>query len=311
MKQLTIVMPCFNEEAVIREACARIKLVLDRLVALNLISADSSIFFVDDGSSDRSWSLIQELCSQYNQVHGIKLSKNCGHQNALLAGLLNAPGDALISLDADLQDDPNIIEKMVRLFDRGIDIVFAVRSSRHVDTLFKRLSAEGFYLLMDSFGVESIKHHADFRLMSRRTVNALSLYGESNLFLRGIIPQLGFPTAIVTYERQPRWAGETKYSLRRMFSFALNGITSFSIAPLRAISFLGIVVSIFSFSIGIGAFAIRLFTDIAAPGWASTVIPLSFLGGVQLLSIGILGEYIGKTYLETKKRPRYIIEEIL
>jgi glycosyltransferase involved in cell wall biosynthesis len=311
MKQLSIIVPCFNEEAVIRETCARINVLLDRLEASVMISPESSVFFVDDGSRDKTWPIIEELASQSGRVHGIKLSKNRGHQNALLAGLLNVPGEAIISLDADLQDDLSIIEQMVRLNEDGIDIVFAVRSSRQFDTLFKRMSAKGFYKLMNILGVESIADHADYRLMSRRAVDALALYGETNLFLRGIIPQLGFSTAIVTYERQPRVGGQAKYNLRRMLSFAINGLTSFSIAPLRFISLLGFVVSLISFGVGVWALIVRLFTDIAAPGWASTVIPLSLLGGIQLLSIGIVGEYIGKTYLETKRRPRYIIEKLL
>jgi glycosyltransferase involved in cell wall biosynthesis len=311
MKQIAIAVPCFNEEAVIRESCNQLSRVVNELVESGLISADSGVYFIDDGSRDRTWAIIEELASKSDLVHGIKLSKNRGHQYALLAGLLNLPGDAVISLDADLQDDPNIIEKMVRLFSEGIDIVFAVRSAREYDTFFKRTSAQTFYGLMRMLGVDTIADHADYRLMSRRALDALSLYSEFNIFLRGIVPQLGFSTAIVKYERNPRAAGETKYSLRKMISFAVNGITSFSIAPLRMISLLGIIVSMISFSVGVWAILTRLFTETAAPGWASTVVPLSFLGGIQLLSLGIVGEYIGKTYIETTRRPRYIIEKTL
>jgi len=311
MKRISIVVPCFNEEEVIRETFSQLRRLIESLIEAKIIRDNSEIYFVDDGSNDDTWPIIEELASCSRNARGIKLSKNRGHQFALLAGLLHAPGDAVISLDADLQDDPAIIENMVRLFYEGIDVVFAVRSARQFDTLFKRATARRFYDLMRILGVETIPDHADYRLMSRRAIDALASYKESNVFLRGIIPQLGFSTAIVNYERNPRFAGDTKYSIRKMISFALDGVTSFSIASLRLISVLGIAVSIVSFIIGAWALFIRLFTEIATPGWASTVVPLAFLGGIQLLSLGIVGEYIGKTYMETKRRPRYIIDKTL
>jgi len=243
--------------------------------------------------------------------HGIKLSKNCGHQYALLAGLSVVDGDAIVSVDADLQDDLSVIREMVRLHCDGAQIVYGIRSKRDADNRFKRWSAEGYYKLLRWFGVDIIYNHADYRLMGRSALNALKRYGEVNVFLRGLIPTLGFRTANVYYERAERFAGESKYPLRKMLKLAWDGVTSFSAVPLRWITLFGFIVSVFSFMVGGWALWVRVFTPDAVPGWASTVIPMYFLGGVQLLGLGIMGEYISKIYAETKARPRYIVEETI
>lgn len=307
--KLTIVVPCYNEEAVLPETAARLQELLADLMARNRIAADSYVLCVDDGSKDNTWTLIDHLASSSTLFRGIKLSRNRGHQNALLAGLFAADGDIAISIDADLQDDLKAIEKMIDAHVKGADVVYGVRRGRNADTRFKRLSAEGYYWLLERFGVEVVFNHADFRLLSRRVLQALASFGETNLFLRGIVPQLGFPSAIVYYDRTERFAGESKYSLGKMLSLAWQGITSFSSAPLRAITGLGLLVSAGSIGFTLWALWVRLMTSEAVPGWASTVIPIYFLGGVQLLCIGILGEYVAKLYMETKRRPRYFVEK--
>ena len=307
--QVSIVIPCYNEEEVFPETVARLEKLLRELADAGQISSASEVYFVDDGSKDRTWHLIEAAAANSKFVRGIKLSRNRGHQIALLAGLLTVPGDVIISVDADLQDDLGAIRLMIDEHKKDADIVYGVRSRRDSDTIFKRLSAEGYYWLINRLGVEAVFNHADYRLMSRRAVDALREFGEVNVFLRGLIPQLGFQTACVYYDRQERFAGESKYPLRKMLALAWNGVTSFSAAPLRIITAIGFVISFASLGVTAWALAVRIFTDKAVPGWASTVIPIYFLGGVQLFSIGMVGEYVAKTYAETKRRPRFIIDK--
>lgn len=306
---LAIVVPCFNEEEVLPTAFDHLAKLLNQLVAEGLISFDSTITFVDDGSRDKTWRLIEDAALTNCAIHGIKLSRNRGHQNALIAGLMSVNGDAIISVDADLQDDLSAIREMVIKHREGAEIVYGVRSHRGTDTALKRTSAEAYYRLLGLLGVDVVFNHADYRLIGRAAIKALEQYGEINVFLRGIIPQLGFQTANVYYKRAERFAGESKYPLRKMLALAWDGLTSFSSLPLRWITVVGFVVSLLSFAIGSWALIAGLFFDENVPGWASTVIPMYFLGGVQLLSLGIIGEYIAKIYLETKQRPRYIIEK--
>ncbi len=306
---LAIVVPCFNEEAVLPETIKRLESLISRLVVAGDIDQLSSVWFVDDGSGDRTWSIIESASRNCTSVIcGIKLSRNRGHQIALLAGLMSARGDVIVSIDADLQDDLDAIPKMLAEHRAGFDIVYGVRASRASDSFFKRLTAEGYYKALGWLGVEVVHNHADFRLMSRRAVEALRNHTESNVFLRGLIPQLGFPSARVEYVRGKRFAGETKYPLSKMLALAWQGVTSFSTAPLRVITTLGILVSIFSLGMGLWALWIRLFTEQAIPGWASIVIPVFLISGVQLLSLGIIGEYLAKIFLETKRRPHYFVE---
>lgn len=308
MMRIAIVVPCYNEEAALPETARRLLQLLGELQAAGKVTEDSQICFVDDGSRDRTWPIIEEFAGSSANVSGIKLTRNCGHQNALLAGLATAPGDAVITIDADLQDDPQAIHEMLDAHARGAEVVYGVRRSRTVDTPFKRLSAEGYYWLLQRLGVEIVFNHGDYRLLSRRAIDALMQYGERNVFLRGLIPRLGFNSAIVYYDRSNRLAGETKYPLQKMLAFALEGITSFSVAPLRSIILFGLCVSLLSFAGGAWVLWERLVNGIGIPGWASTLVPLFFLGGVQLISLGVIGEYVAKTYLESKARPRYIVE---
>jgi glycosyltransferase involved in cell wall biosynthesis len=306
--RLAIVLPCYNEEEVLPETQRRLLALLTRMQASQLVSDDSGIYFVDDGSKDKTWALIESLSKDDARIHGIKLAHNRGHQNALLAGLMSAPGDALVSIDADLQDDVDVIESMVKAFIGGAEIVYGVRDSRATDTAFKRQTAQVYYKLMRRMGVDLIYNHADFRLMGRRSVDALRQYDEVNLFLRGIVPLIGFKTETIKYDRAERFAGESKYPLKKMLGFAVNGITSFSVVPLRMITFFGIFVSLLSFLATLWVLYGRLVMGTVIPGWASSVIPVYLLGGIQLLSIGVLGEYVSKIYMETKRRPRYFIE---
>lgn len=307
--QLGIVVPCYNEEAVLEETASRLLALLKRLSESGKISPKSRIYFVDDGSRDRTWELIEMLHETHNQIHGIKLSRNRGHQNALLAGLFTAPGDALVSIDADLQDDIEVIEAMVDAHAEGNRVVYGVRNARTTDTAFKRTTAEGFYKFMHLLGVDVIHNHADYRLLDRTAVEELRHFPEVNLFLRAMVPLLGFPATSVYYDRAERFAGESKYPLKKMLAFAWDGISSFSVVPLRFITALGFIIFFLSLGVSAWAIGIRLFTDNAVPGWASTVLPIYLIGGIQLLSIGIVGEYIGKIYLESKRRPRFIIEK--
>lgn len=307
---LAIVIPCYNEQEVLPETLRRLRLLLQRMVSEGRITAASRVWLVDDGSRDSTWALIRQASEAPDAIcRGLKLSRNRGHQLALLAGLLNAEGDVLISVDADLQDDLEVMVTMLERHAAGDDIVYGVRSSRTVDTAFKRVTAEAYYRLLDRLGVEVIFNHADYRLMSRRAIEALRACPESNVFLRGLIPQLGYPSSVVEYERRERFAGESKYPLRKMLALAWQGVTSFSAVPLRAITTLGMLVSLLSLGMGFWALGVRLFTEQAVPGWASIVIPLFLISGVQLLSLGIIGEYLAKVFVETKRRPLFFIEQ--
>lgn len=306
--KLSIVVPCYNEEAVFSETLHRLSDLLRQLSDEGQVSVDSELLFVDDGSRDQTWSLIAEAADRNPMVRGLKLSRNRGHQNAVLAGLLSARGDAVISVDADLQDDLNAIFEMLKVHVAGAEVVYGVRRHRVTDTAFKRFSAELYYRLLSPLGVEVVFNHADYRLLGRRALEALREYKEVNLFLRGVIPQLGFTTASVFYDRAERFAGESKYPIGKMLSLAWQGITSFSVAPLRLITGLGAIVSVFTVAISLWALWVGLFSTEAVPGWTSTVLPIYLLGGIQLLCIGILGEYIAKIYLETKGRPLFHIE---
>jgi glycosyltransferase involved in cell wall biosynthesis len=306
---LSIVIPCYNEQEVLPETISRLTEVLVGLIEKQEISYQSRVYFVDDGSKDRTWQLIEEASRVNRWIKGIKLSRNHGHQTALIAGLLTVPGDAVISVDADLQDDLGAMSSMLAAYRQGSEIVYGVRQSRARDTWTKRFTAEAFYKLMNLAGAELLFNHADYRLMGRRALTALSNFQESNLFLRGIIPQLGFPSSIVYYDRMERFAGESKYSAGKMLALAWDGISSFSAVPLRLITVFGLIVSVASLCVSVWALYIRLFGTGAVPGWASTVIPLYFLGGVQLLALGVIGEYLAKTYVEVKHRPRFHIDK--
>ncbi len=309
--RLGIVVPCYNEEEVLPETARRLETLLGRLEQSGKTSADSQIYFVDDGSSDRTWTIIEDLARSSRRFAGIKLARNRGHQRALLAGLLNAQGDALVSIDADLQDDTEAVVAMVDAFAAGHDIVYGVRGSRATDTGFKRGTASLYYRLLRVFGVDVVHNHADFRLMSRRAIEALRQYGESNLFLRGIIPEIGFRTTTVLYARAARFAGTSKYPLRKMIALAADGITSFSATPLRLIAGIGFLISLVSMGIGLWVLWARFFTDRTIPGWASSLLSTYFIGGLELLSLGVIGEYMAKIYLESKHRPRFVIEKIV
>lgn len=309
--RLDIVVPCYNEEEVLPETARRLVDLLERLIRADRIASASRILFVDDGSRDQTWPLIEKLSSADRRIGGIKLSRNRGHQNALLAGLFTADGDAVVSVDADLQDDIEVIADMIDAYLAGVDVVYGVRQDRSSDSFFKRNTARAFYRLMDVLGVETVDNHADFRLMSRRAVDAARQFHEVNLFLRGILPLVGFKSSIVYYTRSERFAGVSKYPLKRMISLALNAITSFSVVPLRLITVAGFAVFTLSIAMVAWTLWIRFFSDQAVPGWASTLLPIYFLGGIQILSIGIIGEYLGKVYQETKGRPRYIIEKVI
>jgi polyisoprenyl-phosphate glycosyltransferase len=308
---LALVVPCYNEEAALPETCRQLRALLDGLATDRLIDPDSTIVFVDDGSRDRTWAIIETAHTVDSRVRGVKLSRNRGHQNALLAGLMQADGDVLISLDADLQDDLGAVELMLRAHARGAEIVYGVRSRRDVDTAFKRLSARAFYRVMAILGVDTVSDHADFRLMSRRSIEALRKFGEVNLFLRGIVPMLGFKTETVMYERKARMAGETHYPLMRMLALAGDGVFAFSTVPLKMILIAGVAVSLIAGGLAFWALGVRMLSNESVPGWASVVIPMYFLGGLQMLALGVMGGYIGRIYSETKQRPRFIVEQSL
>jgi glycosyltransferase involved in cell wall biosynthesis len=308
---LAIVVPCYNEEEVLPETIKRLRALLAEMLDEELIDSGSSVWFVDDGSKDSTWELIASFATSSNCINGIKLSRNKGHQHALLAGLETASGDVLISIDADLQDDISVIKEMMREYHCGKDVVYGVRKARKLDTPFKRITAEGYYYFLQKMGVNVVFNHADFRLMSRRSIEALRRYEEVNLFLRGIIPSIGFPSSTVVYDRAERFAGESKYPLRKMLALAVDGVTSFSALPLRMIAGMGLAIFALSMLISIWALWTKLFTSAAIPGWASSVLPMYLLGGIQLLSVGVLGEYVAKIYMESKRRPRYIVQEIL
>ncbi len=308
---LYVVIPCYNEEAVILETASRLLSLFEKMQQDRLIDSLSRIVFVDDGSSDSTWTIIDTLSAEHDEIYGIKLAKNAGHQNALFAGLMTVKDscECAVSIDADLQDDISAIYDMVKSFQEGAEIVYGVRSNRDSDTFFKRKTAGCFYKLMRGLGVNMVSNHADYRLMSSKALNALSEFSEVNLFLRGIVPLLGFKTSTVYYTRSKRFAGTSKYPLKKMISFALEAITSFSVTPIRIIGSIGIIACIIAVIVAIYTLW-QKFTGHTDAGWASIMISIWFIGGVQLISIGILGEYIGKTYKEVKRRPRYIIEEV-
>lgn len=304
-----IVSPCYNEEQVLDETEKQLRNLIFDLVDRELISDKSFIVFIDDGSRDGTWSIIEKKATQ-SVIKGLKLAGNVGHQNALLAGLLtyNGDADALISIDADLQDDVRIIEEMIQKYKSGVDVVYGVRKERPTDTFLKRNTALLFYFLIKKMKSNMIPNHADYRLCSNRVITALSDFNEVNLFLRGIIPLIGFNKEIIYYDRLERLAGNSKFPFRKMLSFAWNGITSFSNVPLKLVSAIGFVIFIVCLFMSGYAFT-ALFIGNTVPGWLSTVLPMYFLGGIQLFSIGIIGEYIGKIYAEVKQRPRFIIDK--
>ncbi|WP_062204498.1 glycosyltransferase family 2 protein [Aureimonas sp. AU12] len=307
-----LVIPCFHEEDALPETAPVILAYMRGCVEdpTNGLTG-FRILFVDDGSRDRTWPIIAALAAENTEAEGVKLSRNFGHQGALLAGLAHADADVVISLDADLQDDIAVIRDMLRAYEAGNDLALGVRSDRRSDRWAKRETARLYYRILSALGVRIVPDHADFRLMSRRALKALLAYDEANLFLRGIIPLIGFPVALVPYARLARTAGETKYTMRKMLRLAIDGITSFSVVPLRAISVLGLIV--FGLSVAAGLYVVLqrfLLPSSVVPGWASTLLPLLLLGGIQILSVGVIGEYLGKIYLETKRRPRFTVERL-
>lgn len=309
---LYIVVPCYNEQEMLPITNEQLNKFLRSLVEEDIIDADSKVMYVDDGSHDKTWELISEYAHTDSSVSGVKLAGNAGHQNALLAGLTTAKeyADIMISIDADLQDDISVIREMIEKYKSGCDIVYGVRNKRTTDTWFKRTTALGFYKLMRFLGVKSVYNHADYRLMSRRAVEQLCHYRERNLFLRGIVPLIGYKTANVYYDRMERVAGESKYPLSKMMNFAVDGITSFSVKPVRMILYSGIIFLLISFLILVYVLY-SLFAGKAVPGWSSLILSIWFVGGCILVAIGVVGEYIGKIYIETKDRPRYNIEETI
>ena len=309
---LYLVIPCYNEEEVLPETTRQLTKKMNDLMRRGLIAQESRIVYVNDGSKDNTWALIERYHRENPLVNGVDLSRNRGHQNALLAGLMTVKdeADVVISLDADLQDDVDAIDRFLEKYYEGCEVVYGVRSARKTDSWFKRHSAQAFYKLMKFFGVDIVYNHADYRLMSRRVLGELAQYGEVNLFLRGLVPLVGFPSGVVEYERRERFAGTSKYPLKKMLSFALDGVTSFSIKPIRFITGLGLL--IFAVSIlMLLYFLIVHWTGHTVAGWTSIMVSVWAIGGLQLLAIGVIGEYIGKTYLETKRRPRYIVKRYL
>jgi len=309
---LYIVIPCYNEEAVIRETAKQVAVKMQQLYEKDLISEKSKVLFVDDGSKDMTWPMIEALHAENSMYAGVKLSRNKGHQNALVAGLSVAVtyADMIISMDADLQDDIGAIDGFVEKYYEGCEVVYGVRSARKTDTFFKKFTAQSFYKLMQAMGVDIVYDHADYRLMSKRAVEELLNFKEVNLFLRGIVPLIGFKSDSVYYERNERFAGESKYPLKKMMAFAMDGITSFSIRPIRLITALGFF--IFIVSLGMLVYSlVRHYTGHTNVGWSSMFVSIWAIGGLQILSIGVIGEYIGKIYMETKMRPKFIIEKEL
>lgn len=309
---LYLVIPCYNEEAVLPETAKRLKEKMTRMMEEKMIAPNSRVAFVDDGSKDKTWELITTLHEKDPLFSGVKLSRNKGHQNALLAGLMTVKekADMVISMDADLQDDINVIDQMVEKYYEGHDVVYGVRNSRKTDTAFKKLTAQGFYKFMKLLGVEIVYNHADYRLMSRRALEGLAEFKEVNLFLRGIVPLIGYSSCTVEYERGERFAGESKYPLKKMLAFAFEGITSFSVKPIRMITALGFL--IFSISIiMLVYFLIVYLLGKTVAGWTTIAISVWAIGGLQLLALGVIGEYVGKMYMETKARPKFIVEAFL
>lgn len=312
MDRLALVVPCYNEEAVIQISSEALRGVLSDLIQKNKIAEDSFVLFVDDGSKDKTWELIEQEHKQYDSVKGLKLAGNVGHQFALTAGLIVAKdiSDVTVSIDADLQDDVNVIEEMIDKFHDGNDIVYGVRNDRSSDSFFKRFTAQSFYKLMAAMGVKTVYNHADFRLMSKRAVEQFSKYEETNLFLRGMMPLIGYKTDNVYYERKERVAGESKYPLKKMLALAFNGISSFSVKPISLIMTVGLGI-IFLCILAACYALISYCTGHVVEGWTSLILSIWFLGGVQLVSVGLIGQYIGKIYIEVKHRPRYNVETFL
>lgn len=312
MIKLALVSPCYNEEEVLHHSAERLTVLFERMIAEGLISSDSMMVFVNDGSRDRTWEIIRELHQKNKYVRGINLARNVGHQNAIMAGMMTAKdwADAVITIDADLQDDIECIPQMVKHFEEGNDIVYGVKVSRQADPALKRMTAQAFYKLQSSMGVESVYNHADFRLMSRRSLDMLASYKEHNLYLRGLIPQIGLQTTTVDDVISERYAGSSKYTLSKMMKLALNGITAFSVKPMYGIFYLGIIFLMVAFAISI--YVIRaLIIGTAVPGWSSLILSIWLVGGFFLISLGIIGVYIGNIYAEVKRRPLYHIAEIL
>lgn len=310
---LYLVIPCYNEEAVLRDTAGKLSVKMKDMIARDVIDPASRIIFVNDGSMDLTWRIIQDLHGEDRLFGGINLTRNRGHQNALLGGLLTVKDDAdmVISLDADLQDDIDVLEKMVEEHYRGYDVVYGVRSNRKKDSFFKRFTAQSFYKITNKLSDKNlIYNHADFRLMSRRAIEGLSQFGEVNLFLRGIVPLIGYPSTIVEYERKERLLGESKYPLSKMLGLAIEGITSLSVKPIRIVTFFGFL-SLFGGIAILIYVLVSYFTGHTVQGWSSILVSLWMIGGILMLSLGIVGEYVGKIYLETKKRPRYIVEEYI
>ena len=311
-KILYIVVPCYNEELVLEETTKRLDEKLNNLIKNKKISKKSKVMYVNDGSRDNTWSLIEKISKSNSLFTGISLSRNRGHQNALVAGLMTAKeyADIIISMDADLQDDINAIDEMIEKNNDGCDVVYGVRSSRKKDTLFKKMTAQGFYKFMEKMGVDVVYNHADYRLTSKKVLDNFENFKEVNLFLRGIFPLIGFKSDIVYYERAERFAGESKYPLKKMLNFAWDGITSFSVKPIRLLLSLGIIIFIISLLVTIYCLISKL-TGNAVPGWTFLACSIWIMGGIQMISLGIIGEYVGKVYSETKARPRYIIAKNL
>lgn len=309
---LYAVIPCYNEQEVLHETAKRLREKFKKLIDSGEVSAKSRIVFVNDGSKDATWQIILDLHASDKIFSGINLSRNRGHQNALLAGLMTVKNlaDMVISMDADLQDDINAIDEMVLQYKCGFDIVYGVRNKRETDTFFKRFTAEGFYKLIKFLGADIVENHADYRLMSRKALDGLEKFGEVNLFLRGLVPMIGFPSTNVYYERAERFAGESKYPLKKMLFFAFQGITSLTVEPIRMIMTLGLAMSSISFLVILWTLYEYFFGE-TVRGWASMLASLWFIGGLILLSVGIVGEYVGKIYLETKKRPRFIVSDFI
>lgn len=307
---LTVVVPCYNEEEVLSESVTQLTNIIEKLVMSESISDKSQIMFVDDGSKDRTWELIQQYSESNKHVSGLKLSRNYGHQGALLAGLTEAHAysDCVVSIDADLQDDVNAIIEFIEKYHEGYDVVYGVRDKRDTDTYFKRNSALAFYRIMSKLGVNMVPNHADYRLLSKRALTEFLRYKEENMFIRGIVPLLGFKSTKVFYNRNERFAGESKYPLKKMVLFAVDGITSFSVAPIRLLLVLGSVIFMIGVVMGIYAIVQKIIGAVV-PGWTSLIVSLWLIGGIQLIGIGVLGEYIGKIFKQVKERPRFTIEE--
>lgn len=309
---LYIIVPCYNEEEVLPETSSRLTALLSELTAGGQTDAGSRILFVDDGSRDKTWQIIERLAAKESLVEGLKLAHNAGHQNALWAGMMSVKekADAVVTIDADLQDDVQAIRGFLEKYREGCEVVYGVRSKRETDTAFKRMTAQGFYRFMQRMGVDMVYNHADYRLLGRRALEALGEFSETNMFLRGMVPLLGFKSAEVTYERGERFAGESKYPLKKMIAFAIEGITSFSIRPVRWVALIGFLFALLGCVMALYAL-ISLMCGQVVPGWTSIMVSIWIIGGVQLIALGLIGEYVGKTYNEVKRRPKFIVEEYI